>query len=380
MLLLTAACGRNDEDSAAPLCVPDAERPADIEEFGWFGPALGDGLEVELDYDCAPYVPVEVWLHGEASSWVELTRDERCAVRWTLPASVRVVDSWTDLELRWRDDPLSGDMTQWAGVDGYLEAQAPWGLDPAFEPTVIDGGAFLIDADHSEHCPNGIGELLLEFLPGGMWLEIREATHGHATFRLIQEVPDLAAGACVYVEGGASLSNTGQLAWKRNHLTLSTDPVLEAYNLALEAGFDATGTAVAGVSLHGTIDLASGALFGSAEDWQDTCNLVSALDPGRDDVCEPCFEDGRASCWTPSFWAAHGERQELPWDSDTLPDCNVLLDVDLDVPDCGCASRSGHRHIILGLLLAPLVLLTRARAPSQTHPRALGSARRADRR
>jgi len=243
--------------------------------------------------------------------------------------------------------------------DVELELEQPfvverWGHDHTFGFGALVGKSFVLDQDTVFGCPE-VAPAFMTFLPGRVWLEIVEADAEQARFRLVQELDQANAHACVYLEDSATLSSTGELLWERDQLELATEPVVEAWDLSLRAGFDGETAHAAGLELAATINLENVVLrnendpYPPPEDaWRDTCNLVASFGVS----CEPCPETGQESCLSLRYFAAEAPYHEMRYDSDALPDCQVEMDLEYGACDLGCSStgRQQAPWLVLGLL------------------------------
>ncbi len=252
------------------------------------------------------------------------------------------------------------------GAEGVKDVQAETtyevfdhGRVPDFDAAGLAGQAVLLE--RPLRISRGAGEMLERYMVGDVWLEIIAVGDGSADFRLIQGLEDDAA--CVYLEARADLSETGELWWETDEIDLATTPPLPAYDMSLHLGFNAD-YEVAGLELMTMLDLVN--LTGmSGEppdeeplDWEDYCNTAAAF--GQ--LCEACPQGELESCIPVEFYANRGSPAPLPWDSDTLPACDVVLDTDLPSCDWGCSAAPRHQVplVLLGLLGVALVRRRRA--------------------
>lgn len=337
----------------------EADPALHLDELEWFGLAPWDGLHLEWDpIPSGPTSDCSVWLRHEDGEWVHLPPRERCAGRYG-PIAGLPLGRYDQLALRRGSFPVLGNLNQRWDIEGYLEALQPWGRDQAFDATLLEGAAFLVSDSSLQACPDQLGkEILLDMLPGVVWLEIVEVNQGSARFRLIQGLGDGPQDACVYLEDQASLSPTGELLWKETELALASDPPLDAYNLTLRAGFEPNASYAGGLELSGVLDMVGLEGQGDLGTWQETCELLASFG----EPCEPCPYNARESCWRVDYFAGTATREELPYDASQLQACEVMLD--LEYPDCNFGCSSAPRRKTALALLGFLALVTlRRRGP-----------------
>jgi hypothetical protein len=353
LLALLAAC-----DCPPPTFVPPTDAcegsHAVAASLDAAGPATWDPVFPEVEGPECGFPQI-----GEGSEFFALDEagaehalDPRAG---TCGATVAGVEAGTRLAALGVRDAWMGPLLQEQEVVLPLDEQPAfeaWGLDPAFDAATLVDRAWALDPVSIHGCPEGLPELAAEALPGAVWLEVIGLGEGSATFRLVQEVPYSAAGACVYVEDEAKLSATGELTWEIGDLDLASEPPLAVHNLHLLLGFDAAATEAAGGALRGALDLGP-----AGEDkWPDLCELAESFGW----ICEPCpGEDAEPSCLEFDFFGLRLAEDGLPWDSDDLPACEVThLDCGVSV----CSARSAPAQGLLLLAATGLATLRRRRA------------------
>lgn len=256
------------------------------------------------------------------------------------------------------------------GPEGVMDVEIPlpephqvdsWGQHEGFDPGDLEGKAFLLDVESVRSCP-AAAELLVDYLPERVWLELTEVDGDQVRFRMVQELDRDNHHACIYLEDVATLSATGQLLWERDQLDLAMEPAVQSWNNSLRMGFDAAGEASAGLELSATVDLLNViAVNTNASDtaeqptWEDTCDLLRGF--GID--CEACPGSGRESCLDLSFFGAQAPLDAMPYDSDPLISCEVEMDLEYEGCDLGCSATPRRQLALWGLGLAGILLVRR---------------------
>ena len=321
-----------------------------------FGEAAWDGLEFELEAGSCGEAKLSgeeefSLLSGGASEFALVPLDG-CARRY-VGATELTPGSYDTLVVHDVDHGQGGvrDVSLPLRPSHVVSSVA---RDHDFDKEALVGKAFRLEIGSEKACAEA-AELLTEFVPLDPWLEITSVENGQATFRMIERLDQPELPACVYLEDRADLSETGELTWQRESLPLSTEPAIQAWDLAMRLGFDAAGEQVAGLELGATIDVVNLEMDDDdAPDtappptWEDSCELLASWGM----PCEPCPESGVESCVDVQFFAARASQDEFPYDGTELPDCDVAL----DIPYLGCGwscsatSRQRTPLVLLGLL------------------------------
>lgn len=279
-----------------------------------WGPAPGDGLALEYGpswcEETGEITRGVAWFGDGAGQTVTVEPQGICG-RWLargyFPPGTWHFSGWEEQVAPWNRWTIAGE-----------HAVEPWGHDPAFRSSTVAHSDWLLDLD-APSCTAMAWLLHVEILRyRALWLRIGEVDDHLAQVALV--VSDAAEGrgnACVALEGDAFLTDEGRLLWIQPSFTFPSQEPLPAWDLRLEAAFDAWGQEARGGFLSFSLDLASTANVGSL------CTQAAA----QGLPCEHCASGGSMTCVSLESWAGVPERR----DADLL----------LDLPPCEVALRAG---------------------------------------
>lgn len=355
-------------------CLADCDEPLDTQEdcgaegprqedFQTVGAAPWDGVILDLEPDDCGRPTLDdaqaIELRQADGTAVDLALSD-CGQRW-LGVPEIPPGTWTELFLPGLDYGPEGTRDATLPLPEPLVIE-PFGRDPSFSASALEGKAFLLDDQAGLEC-EGLGELARLALPGPAWLQITAVQEDRVGFRLVQVLEQGDLDGCVYLEDTATLSATGELLWQADHLTLATDPEIPAWDLALHLGFDGDAEEAAGAELSATLDLQhlTGRQVGGTDtaplDWQDYCEITASL--GK--PCGPCPEGDLESCVHMRLFGSRATAGVLPIDTTDIPACQVALQTDIPSCNFGCASAPGRRVPLAVLALLGLALWRRRR-------------------
>ncbi len=317
-----------------------------LDEYETYGHAPWDPVLIELDMPDTGYPELadegSVSLVDEEGTLVPMELLEECGEHWSARGGLPE-GSYDSLVVTSPDGQEDVTITL-----PKVHEVRPFGRDPAFDVAELEGTAFLLDSSSLHGC--GLTDVAGAYLPGPIWIELVELEDGEATFRLVQEWEE--DQACVYLEDVASISATGEFGWEADGLTLATEPELDAYDLVMRLGFDASAEKVAGLELSGLLDFQDFPLeqITPVDTLQDFCNLTTSFGT----PCQTCPGGELETCIHFHWFAAKAGRNELPYDATSLEDCQVMIEAELPSCEIGCAAAPGRQ--VPGILLGALGL------------------------
>lgn len=245
---------------------------------------------------------------------------------------------------------------------------APYGRDSAFSAENVLGQVYQVRASSLwAPVPDGIGDLALGLLDDEEEIFVRVQPGDGEAVKLEVVMRMRESGAeCLLLRDDATLSATGELEWSLGSLDLETDAgVVQAWDMALRAGWLADGSRAGGLEARATVDTQHiSAWILESDDPLGACSFLT--DAGLSATsCYRCAADGLATCLDLRAYAGTlmPVDDEIP---DELPMCGLDLDEDLDgdlpsfscdMPeislDCGCdapLTRGAALPLSLGLL------------------------------
>lgn len=235
----------------------------------------------------------------------------------------------------------------------------PIGVDPAFDPSVLEGRTWLLD---STSVDGGAVETVFEASPHThYYLQVEPRADGRADFEIRLKNDEKADDPwyCRLLVGTGTLSETGEFLWTTESLTLDSKPPIQAYDVSIHLGFAADGSAVGGLQakmLADTWELSSWAY--EDHDTGGLCELAQSL---GGDPCQPCPDAGAHPTCNPIAIYGATMAQSAEVFPEELEDCSVLWsDADFSC-ELGCAAAGGRSTAWGTAILAGLAALVRRR-------------------
>lgn len=272
-----------------------------------------DGVEVEIEPLDSAEVP---------SSW-RATAGWQPGVTYTATAALRE----TAVLAVAADDPQSFEVED-------------FGRNDDFDGSATVGRVFAVDRKPSGG--HGVEDLLWAMVD--LRLSVLALDGEDLDFRLwaIHE-----GQPCEVLRSTGTLSASGELNWSSPYLEANSTPgPLQLWDLALQLGFNQSGTDVAGLHLAGMVDVRP--LDATLDDSNNSvCDEVR----GFGMACQPCPDDGDVACLSSSLWWGTMvlSAEEDPGD---LEVCESAIEE--GSVGCGCASGPSRWRGWEALLLVGL--------------------------
>jgi len=194
----------------------------------------------------------------------------------------------------------------------------PYGCDEDFDGHQLAGRSYAVELGSFAGC--GAASALMEIVAGesGAYLEILDVAGQQAEVRLVWvgDLEDPEDRGCVLAQRSASLQSGGRLEFQVDHLQVSTDPPIEAWDLSLRLGWVASADRAAGLEGQVTVQLAD--LEERLAEYGDPCEISAML--GAE--CYECPDGSGPSCASMMAFAGQMEAADVEFD-DALPRCGA---------------------------------------------------------